>query len=154
MTYALTSKDIYQFLMKEELLMQATGGIFSIDTLPKNVKDTIYFINSHPSNLPGEHWLVVYFPENLKKNTPEFFDSLGKGPNHYSTNITHFMGNQYVYNTQRLQAHNSSTCGLYCLYFLYYRVRGYSFSNILNRFSLNLKHNDSIVIDFFIKKTK
>lgn len=138
--------------MRDGLLMQASGGVYSIDTLPDRISDSIFFINSDPSDLPGEHWVCVFFPH---QNSPaEFFDSLGHEPNYYSSNIAHFMNNNFKYNTQRLQAYNSSTCGLYCLFFLYYRVRGYTFSDILSKFSSNLNLNDSIVIDFYLKKSK
>lgn len=135
--------------MRDELLMQATGGVFSIDNLPESVSESIYFINSDPSYLPGMHWICVYFP----KNSPaEFFDSLGHAPNYYSQKLSLFMKNTFIYNTRRLQAYNSNTCGLYCLFFLYYRIRGYSFSEILENFTPNLDINDKIVIDFYLKK--
>jgi hypothetical protein len=49
----------------------------------------------------------------------------------------------------KLQPVDSNTCGLYCLYFLYYRVRNVSYEDIVKRFSGDVYHNDSIVINFY-----
>lgn len=147
MSFALTNEDLFNFIMKDELMFRALAGIFPIDKLPKLTHpDKFYLINSDPAFLPGKHWICVFFPQDVYA---EFFDSLGRQPFFYSNAITNFIGNKCVYNSMRLQPPNSSTCGLYCLYFLYHRVRGKSFLNILETFSNDLEHNDAIVIDFY-----
>ena len=134
--------------MNDEKMFYATKGISPIDKLPKiTTPKSLYFINTDPAFLPGEHWVCVFFPE--KNSPPEFFDSLGRAPTYYSKNIIHFLGSRYMYNSIRLQPPQTSTCGLYCLYFLYHRIRGFSFLEILESFSKNLQHNDVVVIDFY-----
>ena len=147
MTYALNNEDIFQFIMKDELLLEAIDGIYPIDKLPMFIHPAkFYIINSDPSFLPGRHWMNIFSPYG---SHPEFFDSLGRAPSFYSDAIPKFLGKKYVYNSIRLQPPNSSTCGLYCLYYVYHRLRGLTFSEILDRFSRDLEHNDAVVIDFY-----
>ena len=151
MSFNLSSEDLEKFLYSDSLLFYNVGGVFPIDKLPnKKHSKKCFIINSDPSFLPGKHWIAVFFPPN---SLPEFFDSLGRSPSHYSEKLLNFLLEEnsegFVYNCKRLQPSHSSTCGLFCLYFLYFRIRGYSFSNILKRFGTNLEHNDSIVIDFY-----
>lgn len=147
MSHTLSSEDLFQFIFKDELMQQMTSGIYPIDKLPHIISTLNFcFINSDPSFLPGKHWICIFFPAN---SPPEFFDSLGRTPSHYSNAMISFLGQNYIYNTIRLQPQGSSTCGLFCLYFLYYRIRGYSFLDIIKTFTNNLHYNDAIVIDFY-----
>lgn len=147
MPYTLSNRDIAEIILRDEKMFHTTGGIFPIDKLPQNhTIDSFYFINTDPSYLPGEHWVGAFFPE---KSPPEFFDSIGQYPSIYSENITQFLGEKFIYNPVRLQTPYSSTCGLYCLYYLYHRCRDLPFMDILQVFSKNTNYNDNIVIDFY-----
>lgn len=152
MSFQLSTEDLEKFLSSDDLLHFNSGGVFPIDNLPGKITKKCFIINSDPSYLPGTHWFAIFFP---KKSYPEFFDSLGRNPKFYSEDIINFLSKenkQIAYNCKRLQSTNSSTCGLFCLYFLYYRIRGYSFEKILESFGKNLKMNDLIVIDFYLKR--
>jgi len=155
MTYNLSTEDLEKFLFSDVLLYQNVEGVFAMDKLPmeKNSKKC-FIVNTDPSFLPGKHWIAVFIPSN---SLPEFFDSLGRSPSHYSEKILNFLLNKnsegFVYNCKRLQGPQTSTCGLFCLYFLYFRIRGYSFVDILERFGLNLNHNEYIVTEFYSQKT-
>lgn len=155
MSSNLNTLDLEHFLNSDNLLLYNAGGVFPVDKLPHgSFSKKIFIINTDPSFLPGKHWVAVYFPSN---SLPEFFDSFGKAPSHYHERIFNFLieqnSNGFVYNSKRLQSPLSSYCGLYCLYYLYFRIRGFSFENILERFGQNLHHNDLIVSDFFSQKT-
>lgn len=154
MYYNLSSKDLEQFLFNDSVLLNNVGGIFSVDNLPENVNfKKIFIINSDPSYLPGEHWLAVFFPSN---SLPEFFDSFGKSPSQYSQSIFNFLiekdSRGFVYNCKRIQSTQATSCGLFCLYYLYFRIRGFTFASIMERFGRNLEHNDVIVSDFYSLK--
>lgn len=66
-------------------------GVLACDQLPKtpvqNLPSSV-IINTHSSDLPGEHWLAVYITED---RVGCFFDSFGNEPTrcfHYpSTNL-------------------------------------------------------------------
>lgn len=150
----LSTQDLENFLNGDDLLLLNAGGVFAVDKLPKKISSKkIFIINTDPSFLPGKHWVAVFFPSN---SLPEFFDSFGKPPSHYHQSIFNFLiehnSRGFAYNSKCLQSAQSSHCGLYCLYFLHFRIRGYSFNAILERFGLNLNHNDLIVSDFFSQK--
>lgn len=151
MSFNLRTSDLEKYIYCDELLLYNSGGVFPMNKLPKEKNNKkCFIINSDPSFLPGEHWFAVFFPTN---SLPEFFDSLGRCPSYYSESLLNFLLEEnsegFVYNSKPLQPSHSSTCGLFSLYFLYYRVRGYSFEDILERFGTNLEHNDLIVINFY-----
>jgi len=149
MPYTLSSEDIFQFLIRDEVVMEVFGGVLPIDKLPAKInREAVFVINTDPAVLPGEHWVCIFCPH---KSPPEFFDSLGRDPTFYSHNLPKFLGEKYMFNTIRLQPHDSSTCGLYCLYYIHHRIRGVDFLDILKMFSKNLEHNDDIVINFYQK---
>jgi len=51
----------------------------------------------------------------------------------------------WTFNDTVLQAPFSSVCGHYCVYFLLYKSRGCTTSEIVSRFSNNLFENDHSV---------
>lgn len=150
MTYTLSNVDIFQFLVKNSLLRHAAIGIYPINKIPRNrdLNKQFIIINSDPAYLPGEHWFCIYFPDS---GIPEFFDSLGNFPNYYSTDLLSILGAKFIYNCQRIQPKHSSTCGLYCLYYIYHRFKGLNFVEILQDFSNYLDYNDNIVVKFYEK---
>jgi hypothetical protein len=139
MDFSLSTRDLENFLCNDVMLCHNSGGVFAMDKLPQNKNDKkCFIINSEPSFLP------------------EFFDSLAKPPSFYSELLLDFLlkqnSNGFVHNTKKLQSTKSTTCGMFCLYFLYYRIRGDKFSDLINRFGNNMMQNDSIVIDFYSQK--
>jgi hypothetical protein len=150
MSFNLQGEDIYNFIVKDGLMNKAMGGIYPSDETPPVIfLNNFYIINTHPARLPGEHWVCAYFPNS---SPPEFFDSYGNKPTFYTRgDISVFMGEKYLFNSMKLQPSYSATCGLYCLYFLYHRVRGISYKDIINVFSIDVDYNDSIVINFYKK---
>jgi hypothetical protein len=147
MDYTMSNEDLFSFVSKDSLMHKETKGIFPIDKIPIVVKPhKMLFINTDPASLPGKHWVCVFIPDN---GPPEFFDSLGRSPLYYSKNLLRVLGHRFVHNTIRLQSYNSSTCGLFCLFYLYHRVRNINFMEILSAFSNNLEQNEDVVIDFY-----
>lgn len=154
MSYNLSTEDLEKFLFNDTFLRHNAGGVFSVDTLPKkDISKKCFVINTDPSFLPGKHWVAVFFPS---KSLPEFFDSFGKSPSHYSDSILNFLieknSRGFVYNSKCIQSTHSSYCGMFCLYYLYFRIRGIRFEKVLERFGKNLEHNDLIVSDFYLQK--
>ena len=81
-------------------------GSFPSDYVPTLDNDTFAIINTQPSNMQGEHWIMI---ANFRHEL-YFADSLGcKG---YS-----FLNNQHYKQMMpaRLQSH-TSVCGLYTIY--------------------------------------
>ena len=80
----------------------------------------------------------------------EFFDSFGRSPNNnqFPYEFKDFIFDKNVsYSAFRVQQYTSSTCGYFCMYYIYSRSLGLDFGYIINQF-MNLKYNDDIVISF------
>jgi len=129
--------------------------VFPLDLLPKFNHDRQYMIiNTEASHLPGKHWVSIYFPRDSKA---EFFDSLGQCPSSYSHFILNFLIENapkgFIYNRKRIQKPFSISCGIYCLFFLYFRNRNVSFVKIMSYFKNDFEKNEKKV-NFFYKKIK
>ena len=62
--------------------------------------------------------------------------------------------NQYIFNKTRFQSEYSSLCGLYCLYYLYYRsTHAYENTiNMINELSSRwIADNESLLLNFFLE---
>ena len=133
-------------MLKDPYIRQHFGGVLAVNEVPVLLTpDKIYIVNTDPSDKPGRHWFVLY----KSSRFPEHFDPAGLQPVKDIHNVLVLNGPRYIYNTQRIQHYNSDTCGLFCLFFCYFRCRGYSFVDILNMFYKNLFLNEIIVIQFY-----
>jgi hypothetical protein len=94
-----------------------------------------YILNTDDRGDPGEHWLAIFV---TSSGDVEFFDPLANRPSHYRLVL------DCLYNTRAVQPMNSKLCGLYVLYYLYWRCRGLSMDSITS--SLRTRDNDSIVL--------
>ena len=122
------------------------GGVVAVDELPLIVKKpSIFIVNTDPRHLPGKHWIVVY----VDQNVCEHFNSSGRQPNDEFSDYMTVQGPNYLYNTNRVQAIGSDTCVLYCLFYAYFRCRGFTFLEIVNMFSSNVYINETIVKTFY-----
>jgi hypothetical protein len=121
--------------------------VFSLNQLPSLAAcapSSAYIINLDPSDQPGSHWVVLYFPPS--PHYPEYFDSFGLFPppptiqqlirSYLLLFPTQPCTPAYLYQTHMLQSPCAITCGLYCLTFLYCRILlGLSFTQFLGLFS-------------------
>ena len=95
---------------------------------------------------PGEHWvLIVYL-----KDFNIFCCSYGLPASVYNfVFLTERGGLPLLQNTRGLQSQNSSVCGHYCIYILYFLSIGRSLTSILQDFSPeNTDYNDLKVFKF------
>lgn len=148
--YEIYSNDLQRMIFSDKKMMKKLRGVFAADKLPilDFSKDCGLIANTDESNQPGQHWVAIFIP---KSGVPEFFDPLAYSPNHYIEHFENFLVNrapQYRYNAQKIQSDESSWCGLFCIYYLYFRCRNVSFENIISSFSLVLSENDPMVLSF------
>ena len=139
------TEELEEYMLRDPYIRQYFGGVVALDQLPKVIKKpSMFIVNTDPSSLPGRHWLVVFFTR-----INEHFDSAGFYPIKpiEAELIAH--GPRFQYNNTRVQAFHSETCGLFCLFYCYFRSRGYSFSQIMNMFSNNLIVNEHLVKYFY-----
>ena len=135
-------KEIQSLINKDAALKIQFLGAFAADKLPTYMpvgKGLI--VNCCKRKLPGHHWLALY-QSSVEK--VEFFDSYGRKPCFYGLKIK--TAKLIQSNDVQLQNIFSNVCGLYCVLYLFHRVRGNSMSKMVNMFSRhNTVLNDSLV---------
>ena len=139
------TEELEAYMLNDPYIRKYYGGVLPLDQIPRVIrKPSIFIVNNDPSTLPGRHWLAVFFT-----SVNEHFDSAGFYPNKTLEAELVSHGPKFKYNNNRVQAYNSDTCGLYCLFFCYFRCRGYTFQDVINMFSSNLHLNEHIVKYFY-----
>ncbi len=124
--------------------------ICASDELAKYIinKDKRYLIvNNQPRNKNGQHWILI-----INDKTIYFFDPLGYTPAYYGVPFTYIFGYlipNYHSNNIPYQAHNSKTCGLFCLYAILAYNKYNSLSILSSYFNQNTSLNEQIIIQFF-----
>ena len=91
------------------------------------------------------HWITLY----VKNNEVIYFDSFGF--EHVPKEIKRFIGHKNIKtNIFRIQAHNSITCGYFCIEFIDFMFAGRSLIDFTSLFSpYDFKKNDDIILDYF-----
>ena len=122
--------ELQYLLHQSPLLAPLNGVVCSKDQLPSHRPDDVraYIVNTHNSDQPGEHWVVVFFNE----NTGYYFDSYALPP--YKDEIRSFLDRntqRYTWNPMRLQGTQTYVCGLYCIYALHFLSRGCDLKRVL-----------------------
>jgi hypothetical protein len=121
-------------------------GVFAIDQLPIIDKfPSCLIINNKPSNHEGQHWVAIYFD---KKRKCEFYDSFGKHPDYYG--IYEYLkkySTSIKYNNNKVQSNVSPYCGLYCIFFLIFKLKGKSMDFFKNLYEKNPMKNDKLFTD-------
>ena len=147
--------QLAQVLTKDPFTKGSFSGVYACDELTSieiNKYPKSFVVNTDPMELPGAHWIAIYFNEQMKG---EFFDSYGKHPIHYHKHFLDFMNRNAVeweHNEIQLQSAFSTVCGQYCIYFLYHRCRKRTMSSIVNSFVNDKLRNDQLVYDFVRRK--
>ena len=131
-------------------------GHFARDELPNLDEGEYCIINLAPKIDPGTHWIVIgqiYSAENSDSGVTEFeyFDSLGTNPK----KVYEFFDTESVvhFNHIQVQSSNSSTCGMFCCYFILNRLENLDldFHTLFNLIfdPRNKTLNEAKVKDFF-----
>lgn len=144
----MNTAQLERYMLNDVFIRQYYGGVLAADQLPLVVrKPTIYIVNTDPIALKGEHWLVLFMDNDLC----EHFDSAGFPPRQDFEVYLTAKGPDYLYNTERVQHVDSNTCGLFCLFYAYFRCRGFSMLEIMSMFSENLLINEVLVKTFYFE---
>ena len=143
----MNSRDIVALINADPSARRVFVGVFSRDDLPERVcarRRSAFVINTDKKTGPGEHWVSVFFNG---KGSGEYFDSFGAPPLH--KNITTFLSKNcrtYKHNSRMIQGMLSQSCGLFVVYFIMRKSRGFSLQRLLKPFSIfNPYINDSRV---------
>ena len=90
----------------------------------------------------GNHWIAIY----VTKDTVEFFDSFGRKPLYMKCKFD-FKEKRVIVYSKRLQDNQSLVCGLYCLGFVYFRLKLNDLQSFFVIFNNDRIRNDVIIIN-------
>lgn len=121
-------------------------GVFSSDELPWFEKDEILknkfiILNLDKRSEPGSHWVCIMLHP-CNKNL--FFDSYGMLPQ--NSDFEEFMNKSYSYNSTVFQHDLTTTCGQWCIYFIYHVCSGLPLTLLKERFP----YNDKLLNDYLV----
>ena len=145
----LTTIQLNDILLKNPVTKKHYIGAFPGCVIPTvKSKNYSFITNTDLHNQSGEHWnaWVVQGEKVL------FFDSFGRDPRDstfpeiYKELLNRFK--IFKYTKTRVQDFTSSTCGYYCVHFLYVLSLGLDFTFFLDEYTDNFTNNDIAVIDF------
>ena len=141
----LNTLELDQYMRNDPYIRQYYGGVKALNELNVIVPEASLFIVNHdPSHEPGSHWITLFMQQN-----PEHFDSLGLEPIDPIKSYLIFNGPNYLYNTKRVQSYATNSCGMFCLFYAYFRCRNYSFKEVMNMFNDNMIVNEFVVNSFY-----
>ncbi len=142
----MNSQEISRVLSENRITQNVFQGVYAADTLPAKFEKlpAAVVINTDPAKDSGQHW-VSLFQDII--GPAEFFDSFGNTPDFYSIQLP-FLQNGFVVQDLKIQSDLSTVCGQYCMFFIYHKCLGRSFSDIVKLFSTNKMANDHMVCEF------
>ena len=142
-TFKMYAAELSLIMQSDSCFRKIHHDVLSIDQLPSYAIPGAYIINTDPSYLPGQHWIALFVSSGGVVN---YFDSYGRPP---PVDLRHILPSHYTWNTRKLQGIFDSDCGLYCLFFLYYRCRGYPINSIINNL---IDRHSFYLLDWFVSK--
>ena len=146
------SNEIIEFFNRYPHLKKYFLGIRNIDTLSKTVPINHFVIcNTDLSSGPGKHWFVLF---RYNQRELECFDSLGVGAERqaFLRSVKFKSIRELNYNESPVQSVESSSCGQFCLFFIFERLHNldFEFSDLINEiFTDNLEKNEHVVTEFY-----
>jgi hypothetical protein len=138
----MNTQQIKRALETNHLTKRLFKNVVSCDRLPPPAEqEGAYVVNTHPSHLPGEHWVVVYY----EPTRVTYFDSYGQSPPRLlqeNLKTTRALRTKTLHcNRNRVQGFREA-CGYYCIYYvLTLASKDYA----MNIFKDNLDFNDKYV---------
>lgn len=161
----MNNQELFSLMKAHPGTRSALIGVYAIDTLPSEPvekRPAAYIVNTAKSTNSGDHWIAVLFPPN---SLPEYFDSYGMKP---KDTFVNFMRANFYYNNVSLQSALTTTCGQFCLYYIFMRTvflcsmteiieflnsKGTSVDEYVNRFVEKIYQTDLDVQDqIFLRK--
>ena len=143
----MNSKELSDCLSQCAVTKRNSAGVFAADRVPAEFPHLPAgcVVNTHSSNLPGEHWIALY---QSNDDVVEFFDSFGQAPSKYGFVFDIFRDKHIIKQDNKIQSDLTTVCGQYCLFFLACRCGGRSFSDIVGLFSPDRIYNDVVVLSY------
>lgn len=116
--------------------------------------DKIIVSNLDSSNKKGSHWILILdlsMYEGKRRRCVQVFDSFGRSFTEFGPYFNCLRDENVTENCIAYQSNDSSSCGSFVLYVIYFRIKGLTLSSVLGKFSNNKKLNEQIVRRFTAK---
>ena len=129
-------------------LKSAFYGVYPMDKLPKFIPHLpiVLIVNTDSHNLSGEHRKAVFIN---KDRCGEVFDSLAEPMNTLLIQWLNHFSRKWKTNRKRYQLLRSSTCGAFCLYYIFKRFELPSLNSVTSTFTKSPSHNERKVLSFY-----
>ena len=141
--------QLTRVLMADDYVRPYFAGVCAHDQLRTRLTrarthKAVAVFNLDPSHLPGSHWVAVHL--NFSTESADYFDPMGLPPDPACRQLLQDLcpRKPLRFNDIKLQD-NTQVCGQFCIVFLKYRCRGYTFDEGLHQ--LDFKGNDRAVHD-------
>ena len=108
-TSKMDNASLRQTINRIPLLKYRYGGSFPSDYVPTVDNDTFAIINTQPSSMHGEHWIMIANSRQILYSA----DSLGRKKHC-------FLKQQYEEMMPKLLQSHPSVCGFYTIYAVFY----------------------------------
>lgn len=142
------SETLEKLLSKDPKTRPLFKGVFSRDNLPLTRVPGLYIVNEDPSYETGSHWVALHITPAGEKNI--YFDSYGRKP--VLREFRKFLGKRYVHNQKRLQHMLSTSCGQWCIYFVWRRSEQWKLPEINRAFKVKKPLVNDYVVNYLVEK--
>ena len=110
-THRLISTFQIETILNGKLGCKIFRGVFPLDKLPDYLRPGAYVINTHSSNLPGEHWIAI----SVRNDIIRVFDPLDMCYPIKLVTTLERMQQPVEYNSIMYQNPLTTLCGNYCI---------------------------------------
>ena len=145
------SEQIEKALKKNATTARHFRGVYARDTLPRKPKRGFYVVNFDKTGESGSHWVCMQ----IGKSTNAYFDSYGGKPPPFTQRaFTKFLGQtkRLEKNTKQLQSDFSTTCGQWCIYYIWRSCNGWNMKNIISPLKSQTPLVNDHVMSYIVKK--
>ena len=147
----MNSEQIENALKKNASTAPHFRGVYARDTLPRKPRRGFYVVNFDKMGESGSHWVCMH----VGKSSNAYFDSYGRKPPPFTQrDFAKFLGlkKRLEKNTIQLQSDFSTTCGQWCIYYIWRTCNGWNMKNITTPFKSPTPLVNDHVMSYILKK--
>lgn len=137
----MNTNQLLKCIRSDSLLDAQCAGVYPLNKIPSpDGRPECVIANLDPHNKDGSHWIAIHVDQD---GVGEFFDSYGRQPKKKEF-IKYLNKNccRWTSVGRALQSPFASTCGQYCVYYLFLKVRGVPTREIVDGFGGDFEKND------------